>query len=389
MYCRELVVALVAIASCKEPSDPIVTTTTRPADAAIAMPRSTVVLRAGSTLSQSPYRNALLVAVLNGDLWLLHATPDVGGGGIATLGDRSNGSTGTATTPAAVARLVDDDGVVIITDIKTPVRQLLPLMSALAGKPWGMAVARNDTLGMLRPVPGDPPPKADDDLVELALWIEPHRVSIGVSQINQIVVRTTDHSELVKTLKKQHDAFFAFRTDLVFGTHPDVTAGELVDVLDAAFEGNFNTFRWTPQTKLPLKFGEGIGVDAIARPDVGVTGLAPAVKNVGVGGSSRDVGSYTAAVIDRVVMAHVREYETCYQNEIAREPEVANSLANTIDVAINIGADGRVSSVVPIGSSFPTDRVGRCIRLTMKGLEFPKPAAVNLITYKLYFWSRT
>ena len=81
-------------------------------------------------------------------------------------------------------------------------------------------------------------------------------------------------------------------------------------------------------------------------------------------------GQLDKDLIRRVVRAHLPEVRTCYNEGLARKPELAGKL--TVD--FTIGIDGHVSaSKIKAGSTLGDATVEACIESTVMKWLFPKP----------------
>jgi len=81
-------------------------------------------------------------------------------------------------------------------------------------------------------------------------------------------------------------------------------------------------------------------------------------------------GQLDKDLIRRVVRAHLPEIRTCYNEGLARKPELAGKL--TVD--FTVGPDGHVSgSEIQAGSTVGDATVEACIQSTVLKWLFPKP----------------
>ncbi|MBZ5709179.1 AgmX/PglI C-terminal domain-containing protein [Nannocystis pusilla] len=95
-----------------------------------------------------------------------------------------------------------------------------------------------------------------------------------------------------------------------------------------------------------------------------------------------DEGSLDKDLIRRVVRAHIPEIRACYNEGLARKPELAGKL--TVDFMI--GTDGHVSSSEVQGSTLADATVEGCIEATVMNWLFPKPdGGVVKVSYPFAF----
>jgi TonB family protein len=102
---------------------------------------------------------------------------------------------------------------------------------------------------------------------------------------------------------------------------------------------------------------------------------------LGVGPSPADKG-LTPNDIDAVMKASAKSLRTCYQQELARSPE----LAGRIVVKFLISPAGSVTSASIVSTTMKSPRVESCIVSTIKQLTFPaKAVGTASVTYPFIF----
>jgi outer membrane biosynthesis protein TonB len=86
-------------------------------------------------------------------------------------------------------------------------------------------------------------------------------------------------------------------------------------------------------------------------------------------------------VIQRVVRQNFGRFRMCYQQGLARNP----NLEGRIPVRFVIGRDGAVSNV-SAGGDMPDGNVRACVQSAFYGLSFPQPEdGIVTVTYPLMF----
>lgn len=81
-------------------------------------------------------------------------------------------------------------------------------------------------------------------------------------------------------------------------------------------------------------------------------------------------GSLDKALIRKVVQAHIDEVRHCYNEGLARKPDLAGKL--TVDFTISKSGDVSASEV-RAGSTVGDAKVEACIAAAVKSWVFPKP----------------
>jgi TonB family protein len=126
----------------------------------------------------------------------------------------------------------------------------------------------------------------------------------------------------------------------------------------------------------------------------GITGTAPGLgwsggSRAGFGDRGRRiprvrhakpevVGSLDKDIVRRIMRAHINEVRHCYNQGLARTPE----LAGRVRVAYTIGEQGSVLHAVVLDSTVADADVGTCITRAIRRWHFPKPTgggAVNVV----------
>lgn len=144
----------------------------------------------------------------------------------------------------------------------------VPLLDALArtypDRCWGLAVATGDgSLTTIAPAecpPSRPTGELADEVIQLAVWRGPDKISVGISRVNDIA-----DVELAKLVDALHvhkaGAFFADRTDAAIAVHDAATIADVVDLLAAAHAAGFVDARWIAGRYLPIKLGGATGTE--------------------------------------------------------------------------------------------------------------------------------
>ena len=89
-------------------------------------------------------------------------------------------------------------------------------------------------------------------------------------------------------------------------------------------------------------------------------------------------GALDTNVVRRVVRAHINEIRHCYNQGLARNP----NLKGRINVRFRIGGDGKVLASEIAEDTLGDPTVGTCVLSSVKRWVFPKPAGSSVdITY--------
>lgn len=80
-------------------------------------------------------------------------------------------------------------------------------------------------------------------------------------------------------------------------------------------------------------------------------------------------GSLDKDIIRRIVRAHANEVRACYEVGLVKDP----NLAGKVTIALAIGADGKVDSVVIKADTLHDEGVNKCLSKSIKRWKFPKP----------------
>jgi hypothetical protein len=111
------------------------------------------------------------------------------------------------------------------------------------------------------------------------------------------------------------------------------------------------------------------------------TGFGPRVKRVPEPrlGVAQVQGGLDKDLIRRVVRAHINEIRYCYNQGLARDPNLKGRVA----VQFQIGATGKVPTAVVSESDVKDSNVGSCIASAVRRWQFPKPAGGGnvIVTY--------
>ncbi len=96
-------------------------------------------------------------------------------------------------------------------------------------------------------------------------------------------------------------------------------------------------------------------------------------------GKSTIKGALDKDVIRRVVRAHINEVRNCYNQGLARDPNLQGRVA----IQFQIGGSGKVPMAVVQKSSVKDERVGNCIAKSVRRWKFPRPrdGGMVLVTY--------
>ncbi len=125
--------------------------------------------------------------------------------------------------------------------------------------------------------------------------------------------------------------------------------------------------------------GGGTGEGTIGIGSTGVVGSGSG-SGAGFGGRGARVptvrmsppevsGSLEKNVIRRVVRAHINEVRACYNQGLARSPE----LAGRVSVQFTIGETGKVTASVVRDSDLPDSAVAECMAKVIRRWQFPAP----------------
>lgn len=94
-------------------------------------------------------------------------------------------------------------------------------------------------------------------------------------------------------------------------------------------------------------------------------------------GQATGEGPLDKAIIRRYIKRNLQKIQSCYDKELLASP----GLAGTVTVTFEIGVDGGVASSIGTGLA----NVDACVAGVIKGIEFPKPAAVTKVNYPFEF----
>ena len=141
-----------------------------------------------------------------------------------------------------------------------------PLIAAMATRRpdgcWGLAAATADG-GLTTLAPAEcpvlrPPGGASDELVQLAVWRGPDKISVGISRVEEIA--DVELAKLVDALRvDKQSAFFAERSDAAIAVHDAATIADVVEVVAAAHAAGFVDARVIAGKYLPVKLGGATG----------------------------------------------------------------------------------------------------------------------------------
>ncbi len=94
-------------------------------------------------------------------------------------------------------------------------------------------------------------------------------------------------------------------------------------------------------------------------------------------------GSLDKDTIRRIVRAHINEVRHCYQQGLARDP----NLKGRVSIQFQIGGTGKVILAVPQSSNLKDGRVGQCVAKAVRRWKFPRPrgGGSTLVTYPFVF----
>ena len=94
------------------------------------------------------------------------------------------------------------------------------------------------------------------------------------------------------------------------------------------------------------------------------------------------MGSIDKDVIRRIIRAHITEVRHCYNQGLAKDP----NLAGRVSVRFIIGSDGKVSASEVADSTIKDESVAKCVAKAVEGWKFPKSPGGNVtITYPFVF----
>ena len=112
-------------------------------------------------------------------------------------------------------------------------------------------------------------------------------------------------------------------------------------------------------------------IGSIFGPD---TALAPGAKVD---------GSVDKEIIRRIIRRHINEAKWCYEQELAKKPD----LAGRIMVQFTIAASGQVIASVLQNSTMQNDRVESCTVEAVRRWQFPKPigGGIVIVSYPFVF----
>ena len=90
-------------------------------------------------------------------------------------------------------------------------------------------------------------------------------------------------------------------------------------------------------------------------------------------------GALDKDVIRRVVRAHINEVRHCYNQGLARDP----NLKGRVKIQFQIGGTGKVPMAVIQEDTVKDGKVGRCISKAVRRWKFPRPrdGGMVLVTY--------
>ncbi|MCA9707259.1 MAG: AgmX/PglI C-terminal domain-containing protein [Myxococcales bacterium] len=104
--------------------------------------------------------------------------------------------------------------------------------------------------------------------------------------------------------------------------------------------------------------GSGAGFGGRGRP-------VPRVRQAKV----KVIGALDKDIVRRIVRAHINEVRHCYNQGLARRPD----LRGRVEIQFTVGPTGSVPVSVVAESSLADSRVGQCIAKAAKRWKFPKP----------------
>jgi len=96
-------------------------------------------------------------------------------------------------------------------------------------------------------------------------------------------------------------------------------------------------------------------------------------------GVAQVVGGLDKDLIRRVVRAHINEVRYCYNQGLARDPNLKGRVA----VQFQIGSTGKVPTALVSESDIKDSNVGSCIASAVRRWQFPKPpgGGTVIVTY--------
>ena len=96
-------------------------------------------------------------------------------------------------------------------------------------------------------------------------------------------------------------------------------------------------------------------------------------------GVAQVVGGLDKDLIRRVVRAHINEVRYCYNQGLARDPNLKGRVA----VQFQIGSTGKVPTAIVSETDVKDNNVGSCIASAVRRWQFPKPpgGGTVIVTY--------
>lgn len=85
-------------------------------------------------------------------------------------------------------------------------------------------------------------------------------------------------------------------------------------------------------------------------------------------------GQLDREVIRRVAKSHTSEIRACYNQGLAKDPD----LAGRVMIDFQINPKGKVASARPRGE-FPDPKVAKCVAASVRRWQFPKPAGGGVV----------
>ena len=139
--------------------------------------------------------------------------------------------------------------------------------------------------------------------------------------------------------------------------------------------GNLNTIGHGGGGGSGSGYGRGAG---------GLRGRRASVPTIRTG-SAAVRGSLSKEVIRRYIRRHINQIRYCYEQQLARRPDLAGRVA----VRFVISPSGAVTSATPAQNTLGDPQVGSCVARAVQRIAFPQPegGGVVIVTYPFMFQS--
>jgi hypothetical protein len=247
-----------------------------------------------------------------------------------------------------------DAATIVAVDRELPASRLRALLAPLSIRCIGFLGHDGTQAWALVPNPCPPRVDPDNKAPQLAIRADKDGFTVTVSQIAE-VRHDADRKKLEQDLKERKASlYFEDRNDLAIAVHDGATAGDVIELLDLAYEVGFTAPRWVDAKDLPSM------QDATMTP---APKPHPDLMSIGKPNAQGDLDK---AIIRRYIKLNQAKLAYFYEKQLLTKP----NLAGTVTAQFLIDPQGNVTNSTAAGVD---PEVASCVANVIKKIEFPKP----------------